>query len=82
MKAKLAADVTLEEEVSRNWSEICSREYLFDRRFKDVDNLVSSYFTLFCTVSMMWSHILRILMAAIVLYSFEINLNQCMNFYV
>ena len=28
---QLAADVTLEQEVNRNWDEIVSREYVFDR---------------------------------------------------
>ena len=39
IQQKKAADVTLEEEVSRNWAEITSREYLFDRPNKDVEQL-------------------------------------------
>jgi len=31
IKLKLTADVTLEQEVNRNWSEIISKEYVFDR---------------------------------------------------
>lgn len=31
---QLAADVTLQEEMSRNWQEIMSREYVFDRAEK------------------------------------------------
>ncbi len=41
VKDKRAADVTLSEEASRNWSEILSREYLFDRFLRDADNLES-----------------------------------------
>ena len=36
IKQKKAADVTLEEEASRNWGEIVAREYLFDRHEKDI----------------------------------------------
>jgi nardilysin len=36
IKAKKAADVTLEEEVNRNWNEIVSGEYLFDRHAKEI----------------------------------------------
>ena len=36
IKQKKAADVTLDEEAARNWSEIVSREYLFDRHEKDI----------------------------------------------
>jgi len=35
-KLKLRADVTLEEEVSRNWQEIMSKEYVFNRNEKEV----------------------------------------------
>ena len=31
IKLKLAADITLEEEMNRNWQEILGREYVFDR---------------------------------------------------
>lgn len=41
IKAKKAADVTLEEEVNRNWNEIISGEYLFDRSAKEIDLLES-----------------------------------------
>ena len=36
IKMKSQADVTLAEEVTRNWAEINSREYLFDRCEKDI----------------------------------------------
>ena len=36
IKRKKAADVTLAEEASRNWAEIVTREYLFDRHEKDI----------------------------------------------
>merc|ERR1719483_1100654 len=35
-KLKLRADVTLEEEVHRNWQEITSKEYIFNRNEKEV----------------------------------------------
>jgi len=35
-KLKLRADVTLEEEVGRNWQEIMSKEYVFNRNEKEV----------------------------------------------
>lgn len=35
IKLKLRADVTLEEEVSRNWQEIISKEYVFDRNDRE-----------------------------------------------
>ncbi|XP_023349393.1 nardilysin [Eurytemora carolleeae] len=38
-KLKVRADVTLEEEVSRNWNEIVSKEYLFNRYEKEVVSL-------------------------------------------
>jgi len=51
-KIKVKADVTLMEEVSRNWSEIVSKEYLFNRFEKEVEVLsklslddVKSFFT-------------------------------------
>jgi hypothetical protein len=44
IKMKKAADVTLAEEVGRNWSEICSHEYLFDRHEKEIQ-LLESYVT-------------------------------------
>jgi len=51
-KLKVKADVTLMEEVSRNWNEIVSKEYLFNRFEKEVEVLsklslddVKSYFT-------------------------------------
>jgi nardilysin len=39
IKAKKTADVTLEEEVNRNWNEIISGEYLFDRHAKEISLL-------------------------------------------
>ena len=36
IKERKSADVTLEEEVGRNWGEIGSREYVFDRFEKDI----------------------------------------------
>ncbi|TRY68749.1 hypothetical protein TCAL_02496 [Tigriopus californicus] len=39
VKLKKTADVTLKEEVDRNWSEICSREYLFDRCGQEIEIL-------------------------------------------
>merc|ERR1719430_2559330 len=39
VKQKLRADVTLEEEVSRNWGEVTSNEFLFNRSEKEVDAL-------------------------------------------
>jgi nardilysin len=36
VKLKLRADVTLEEEVSRNWNELTSREFLFCRAEREV----------------------------------------------
>ena len=41
VKQKRAADVTLEEEVSRNWGEIVSREYFFDRNAREAEILES-----------------------------------------
>ena len=38
-KLKMKADVTLEEEVARNWGEITGREYLFDRFEKEAEIL-------------------------------------------
>ena len=32
IKLRLAADITLDEEMNRNWQEILGREYVFDRR--------------------------------------------------
>merc|ERR1719189_688050 len=39
VKQKLRADVTLEEEVSRNWGEVTSNEFLFNRSEKEVEAL-------------------------------------------
>jgi nardilysin len=39
IKAKKTADVTLEEEVHRNWNEILSGEYLFDRHAREIQLL-------------------------------------------
>ena len=39
IKAKKTADVTLEEEVHRNWNEIISGEYLFDRHAREIQLL-------------------------------------------
>ena len=36
IRNKQCADVSLEEEVNRNWGEICSGEYVFDRLDKEV----------------------------------------------
>ena len=36
LQAKKEADVTLSDEVNRNWAEIASREYLFDRHEKTI----------------------------------------------
>ena len=41
IKGKKAADVTLEEEVDRNWNEIVSGEYLFDRHVLEIGLLES-----------------------------------------
>jgi nardilysin len=41
IKQKKAADVTLHDEVSRNWAEVASGEYLFDRYLKDIEELES-----------------------------------------
>jgi len=39
VKQKLRADVTLEEEVGRNWGEVTSNEFLFNRSEKEVEAL-------------------------------------------
>jgi len=39
IKLKSRADVTLEEEVGRNWQEIMSREYVFNRNLREVEFL-------------------------------------------
>ena len=39
VKLKRTSDVTLAEEVARNWAEIVAGEYLFDRPAKDAENL-------------------------------------------
>lgn len=39
VKLKLRTDVTLEEEVARNWNEIHSKEFLFDRALREVEAL-------------------------------------------
>lgn len=39
VKMKKTSDVTLNDETNRNWSEVHTREYLFDRRLKDVQLL-------------------------------------------
>ena len=36
IKMKSQADVTLSEEFERNWNEIQSREYLFDRNLREI----------------------------------------------
>ena len=36
IRNKQCADVSLEEEVNRNWAEICSGEYVFDRLDREV----------------------------------------------
>ena len=41
VKLKSQVDVTLAEEVNRNWSEIVSREYMFDRRETEIKFLES-----------------------------------------
>jgi nardilysin len=41
IKGKKAADVTLEEEVDRNWNEITSGEYLFNRHVLEIELLES-----------------------------------------
>ncbi|QQP51802.1 Nardilysin (Narginine dibasic convertase) [Caligus rogercresseyi] len=46
IKMKKAADVTLEEEMSRNWSEIVSQEYVFDRNAKEAQLYESNAFSL------------------------------------
>jgi hypothetical protein len=38
MKHKLKADLQLQEEVDRNWEEVCTAEYLFNRRHIEVKN--------------------------------------------
>ena len=40
IKLKQSPDVSLEEEVSRNWNEILSEEYLFDRLKQEVGNSI------------------------------------------
>eukprot|EP00095_Tigriopus_kingsejongensis_P008652 maker-scaffold537_size144400-snap-gene-0.25 protein:Tk08652 transcript:maker-scaffold537_size144400-snap-gene-0.25-mRNA-1 annotation:"PREDICTED: nardilysin-like" len=39
IKVKKTADVTLKEETDRNWGEVCSKEYLFDRCGKEIEIL-------------------------------------------
>lgn len=41
IKLKSLPDTELKEEVSRNWAEVTENEYLFDRRFKEIDALKS-----------------------------------------
>ena len=36
MKDKQEPDLALEDEVLRNWSEVTTREYVFDRRHREV----------------------------------------------
>lgn len=43
MKLKQLADVHLKEEVSRNWDEITSGNYLFDRLEREVCDYVLSF---------------------------------------
>ena len=38
IRLKTLSDIHLKEEVSRNWEEIASNEYIFDRRMKEVNH--------------------------------------------